>query len=300
MSVKFKTIYIRNFDSINAHVGWIVNNRVNKHNFRLYPAKLVHFDFSGCKFPKPYHIAPLACLIYEYQEKGFTIKLVNIPGAINEYFNAFNFNQFCRKEEYNNFPTPSDPAILPLWRIEQTASNIYPVHAKEYFEQLHFADKSLFALGNSLAELMNNIFDHSGSLIPGYTFTHLSKNNIITCVCDFGIGIPKKVNNYLKVSNKECLDNISALKKALELKFSTLSMPHNRGFGWDNIVSVVTALKGRMVIISNNVIYRLYSNSPAKAFLMENNFPGTSIVIFLNTDSLPVKEKEITDELTIL
>ena len=79
---------------------------------------------------------------------------------------------------------------------------------------------------------MNNIFDHALSKIPGYTFTQLNTrtDTIITCVCDFGVGIPASVNKFFQSLGEPKLPNNLALSKALELNFSTLTKPHNRGF----------------------------------------------------------------------
>jgi len=297
-----KTISVIGFNSIESHVNWLNSNRVNKLDRRLYPSRIIYFDFQRCRILKPYHIAPLACLIHEYQAKGFIVKLVNIPVIIKAYLESFHFDQFCNKEDINNFPAPTDPKTLPLWRIEQTATSIYPKKAQEYFENNHFDEKSLFALSLSLAELMNNVFDHSESKIPGYTFTQYnsSKNQIITCVCDFGIGIPHKVNYYLKQIGEPTIDNLTALIKSFEIHFSTLSKPHNRGFGWDNIFSNIKGLKSQMLIVSNNVLYWLLNNGEIKTSFLKSNFHGTSVVIYLDSRNLPKKEEELTDELIIL
>jgi len=297
-----KTIFVRGFASIEKHVEWLNINRVNKHNQRLFPSKIIKFDFSLCRVLKPYHIAPLACLIHEYQTKGFIIKLINIPEAIKDYLFSFHFDQFCKKEIANNFPAPTDPKILPLWRIEKTAINLYPKQAQTYFESNHFDGNSLWALSLSLAELMNNVFDHSESKIPGYTFTQYNSrsNQIITCVSDFGIGIPYKVNHFLKHKGEPALDNLEALIKSFQIHFSTLSKPHNRGFGWDNIFSNIKALKSKMLIVSNDVLYWLMNNGEIKTRYLNCSFHGTSVVIYLDTNMLPVKEEELTDELIIL
>jgi hypothetical protein len=298
----FQTIYVSDFNSIQKHTDWLINNRKNKHNARLYPAKMIKIDFSRCRFLKPYHIAPLACMIHEYQKDGFVIKLGNIPQPIAEYFATFNFNQFCQKEDTNSFPDPKDPKTLPLWRIESSAFNLYPKKAQEYFENNHFDGKSLFALSLSLAELMNNVFDHAESKIPGYTFTQYNtrNNEITTCVCDFGIGIPNKVNNYLKQTDSPVLDQLAALQMAFTHKFSTQSKPHNRGNGWDNIFSNVKGLNSKILIVSNNICYYLLNNGDIRTSFLSSKFPGTLVVIYLNAKNLPVKEEEISDELVIL
>ena len=298
---KAKTIFVIDFNSIESHIKWIISNRVHNLDRRQFPSKLVKFDFQRCRNLKPYHIAPLACLIHEYQAKDYIVKLINSPDNIKAYLESFHFDQFCNKENINNFPSPTDPKTLPLWRIEKTATSVYPAQAQKYFENNHFNGKDLFALSLSLAELMNNVFDHSESKIPGYTFTQFnsSRNQIITCVCDFGIGIPYKVNHYLKQINKPTRDNLAALIKSFEINFSTLSKPHNRGFGWDNIFSNIKALRSKILIVSNNALYWILDNGSEKTCLLKGNFPGTSVVIYLDSRNLPLKEEELTDELKI-
>jgi len=68
---KIKTIKVIDFTSIESHVKWLNSNRVNHHNYRSFPAKAIYLDFSLSRFLKPYHIAPLACLVHEYQSHGF-------------------------------------------------------------------------------------------------------------------------------------------------------------------------------------------------------------------------------------
>lgn len=300
MTDMIRTIAVKDFNSIEQLVIWINKNRVNKHNFRKYPAKAIFLSFKSCRFLRPYHIAPLACLIHEYQVHKFRIKLIEIPIEIEKYFESFNFNQFCQKEEVNNFPISTDIKTLPLWRIESSATSVYPSLAQNYFEKNHFGGKDLFGLSISLAELMNNVFDHSESKIPGYTFTQFNtrKNEIVTCVCDFGIGIPKKVNTYLKENGLEQLDSLEALQKAFELKFSTKTKPHNKGFGWDNIFTIINDLKSKIVILSNDALI-LHLGNTSKLSKLHNRFPGTLIVITLNTKNLPIKEDESTEELVI-
>ncbi len=299
---KIKTIYVRDFNSIINHVEWIINNRVSKIDTKKFPSKLIKINFRKCRFLKPYHIAPLACLIHEYQSKSYKIKLEEIPPLIKEYLESFHFDQFCNSPVNKYFPKPTDPKTLPLWLIEESAISVYPKYAQTYYEDNHFDGKSLFALSLSLAELMNNVFDHSESKIPGYTFTqyNTSTKQIITCVCDFGVGIPHKVNDFLKRTNKPILDGVSALIKSFELKFSTLSKPHNRGFGWDNIFSNVKEFKGKMLIISNNAMFWLLKNGEIKTQVLDKHFHGTSVIIWLDAVNPPLMEEELSDELMIL
>ena len=299
---KIKTIFVVDFNSVIAHIDWLQNHRINKHDFRRFPAKIIRLDFSKSRFLKPYHIAPLACLIHEYRERGFKIQIINTPSTIESYLNNFNFYQFCKGEDANNFPKPIDSKILPLWRIDKTGINLYPIHAQQYFEGNLLKGKDLFVLSNSLAELMNNVFDHSLSKIPGYTFTQFTTRNdqIIACLCDFGRGIPRKVNEYLKLDGQQLMMHDSALRKALETKFSTRTQPHNRGFGWETIFKSIKSIHSKILVISNDALYWLLENGEVRCQLLNVNFPGTLVVVYINTLHLLQKEDESDDELIIL
>jgi hypothetical protein len=290
------------FTKIENLIIWINNSRYKNIDKNKYPAKAVIIDFSKCKPTiKPYHITPLACIIHEYQSKGYTIRLKNIPTNIESYLDSFNFQQFSENASTIDIPVSLDCKILPLWLIKRNTYNLYPGRAKEYFENNHFDGLSLWPLSISLAELMNNIFDHSDSTIPGYTFTQYNstQESIITCVCDFGVGIPVKVNNFLKTNGRNKLPNVDALLKAFEMNFSTKSQPHNKGYGLDNIISNIKLLQSKALIISNNVIYRILPDDKEDTYELTVNFPGSLFVIWLNANNLSVKEEEFCDEASL-
>lgn len=299
---KVRTIKFYPFTTIENLIKWVNYSRYKNIYMNKYPYRLLIVDFSDCKSNiKPYHITPLACIIHEYHRKSFKIKLKNIPIEISDYLSSFNFEQFCNNTSQTNYFNSSDSKIMPLYLIDKTSFNIYPNLAENYFETNHFDGRSLFSLSSSLAELMNNIFDHSGSKIPGYTFTQYNTktNYIITGVCDFGVGIPVKVNRFLISTGENRLSKKDALMKAFEYKFSTMSKPHNKGYGLDNILSVVKELKSKVLIISNNVIFRVLEDGSEQATELSENFPGTLFVIWINTNALPEKEDEM-DEINSL
>jgi hypothetical protein len=285
------------------HVKWINAARVQNLNDQMNLSKLLQLDFAGVKRLEPYHIAPLACIVHEYIARGYNVEFGNENEIIQNYLESFNFKQFCEKEErHNEFPTTKNPETFPLWRIEASASNTYPKYVQQYYESNSFEGKDLFELGNLLGELMNNVFDHSECPIPGYTFTQadLRMGQLITSVCDFGIGIPQKVNNYLKSINQPELLPTDALIKATEYEFSTKSQPRNRGFGLDTIIKNVSSLNGRIRIISGEAIYLGLPNGGIKTLQMDVNFPGCLIVIYLNTENLRIKENELSEEMHLI
>jgi len=299
--MNIKTIEVVDFNDIGHHIEWVYYNRLNKLDTRIYPGKLVYISFQYSKNLEPYHITPLACLVHEYLSAGFNIKYINISEKIKDYLQSFHFFELACNPSFNDFPNPSDSRTLPLWLIDQNAISLYPGKVQAYYEENLFSGNDLFSLSISLSELLNNVFDHSGSLIPGYTFTqHSTKlNQIITSVCDFGIGIPKKIKEFKKLTGKNSIDNKSALKEALETLFSTKSTPHNKGRGWDNIISVVRALHGKLIVISSNVNYVLFPDGEVKMEQFKYYFHGTSVIIYIDTQQLSLKEPEESDEVDI-
>jgi len=300
----YKTHYVTvpQIQYVQTLVDWVNSSRYKNLNFRVTPGKLLTIDFKKMKNIKPYHITPLACVIHEYLQNGYKIRLINQSERVKHYMDSFNFNQFCEKDiDANNFPTPKYADTFPLWRIEQNASSIYPNKVQTYFEQNQFNGKDLFELGNSLGELMNNIFDHSNCKIPGFTFTQYDKKKeLITSVCDFGVGIPNKINKYLKENGLEALSPIECINKAIENKFSTKSTPRNKGLGLNTVLSSVAELKGKTLIVSGKALYVNLPNGEQKTEELQMSFPGCLIVIYLNTDNLRLKEEELNEELHLI
>ena len=268
---------------------------------RLFPVKIIVLDFSLSRFLKPYHITPLACLTHEYQLRGFKIKISKASSKIKTYLESFAFDQFCNTSDHDTNNVSSDKKTFPLWHIEEAGKEFYTINLQNYFEKNLFSGKDLFVLGNSLGELLNNIFDHSQSKIPGYTFTQYNTrtNSITICICDFGIGMPTSVNKFLAENGKPKLSNEEALMKAFELKFSALSKPHNRGFGLDTVFNNVKSLNGKLHIVSNNVLFVLHPNGTEKKQLLKSNLHGTLVIITLFTKDLPLLEENI-EELELL
>lgn len=297
---KGKTIHVIDFNKVEDHVEWINKNRFENQDKMLLSEKTIILDFSYAHFLKPYHIAPLACLIHEYKKNGFCILPSKARPETQSYLESFGFYEFCKSSEHDGFQVSNDKKTFPLWLIRKSRKDFYTIHVQKYYEDNHFGSQDLFVLGNSMAELMNNIFDHSNSKIPGYTFTQYNtrSNSIVTCVCDFGIGIPTSVNTYLRKNNNPILADDEALRKAFEQNFSALTKPHNRGFGWDTIFQSIIALKGKLHIVSNHALFLIHENGIITSQLMNLNFPGTLVFITLNTNNLPQKE-EYSDELNL-
>lgn len=122
---------------------------------------------------------------------------------------------------------------------------------------------------------------------------------MITSICDFGVGIPEKVNRFLLQQNENTLNHSDAIKRAIEYRFSTKSQPNNKGFGLDNVVNNVAALNGAILIISGNAAY-WYLDGEVETHEIAIPFPGCHVSIYLDAESLTTKEPELSDDLQLI
>ncbi|MBU6324213.1 MAG: hypothetical protein KJS92_01900 [Bacteroidetes bacterium] len=291
----------RNFRTIQETMHFLNENMLCNLDESIYGVKRVEIDFSQCDYVEPYHLAPLACVLHEYLEAGFNIDVLGLNARLQKYFDETGFFEFCEGKYVNAaFPDPKDKNTLPLWRIMPGAHNVYPQLAEGFFETNGLTGRDLQPLNSALGEMMNNVFDHSECKIPGYTVTqfHPNRKLLHTCVCDLGCTIPKSVNDYLTSQGLPSISSAAALDKAMEKNFSSYTQPHNRGLGLDNLVSIVRALKGRFLLVSGSSAC-IMEHEEEVLLDMQSNFPGTMVVITLNTDHLEVKEEEQTDDLHI-
>lgn len=175
----------------------------------------------------------------------------------------------------------------------------YAQQAKAYFSEQVLPGKNLDVLSLNWAELFNNICDHSRSIVQGYCFTqhYPNRQQLVTAVCDFGVGIPDSINKMRRAQDMTPLSEPDALSEALRRGVTTRSTPRNRGFGLDSLASSVRGLGGEMIFLSNFAQLSQSATGKLEAKPLPYYVPGTLIVVTLNTASLPDVEIELeTDE----
>ena len=172
----------------------------------------------------------------------------------------------------------------------------YASEAQKYFENNYIQNKNLLPLATSLSELFLNIFDHSKSTITGFCLTQYYPNvgKIKISVCDFGIGIPNSINNYLRKTNQVILSDTECLKKSFEFLFTTQSTPRNRGRGLDTIKTIIENNKGTLRVISNSAYYTIESNIVGY-FNIKESFNGTHFELILDVKNLTEKTEDLED-----
>ncbi|MBN8697691.1 MAG: ATP-binding protein [Bacteroidetes bacterium] len=201
----------------------------------------------------------------------------------------------------NDFQNILIENTISLWKLERERLSSFASHVQQFFENTFFKGKDLLPLNIAIAEACNNILDHSESKAGGFILTQYYKKDdlLIVSICDFGVGIPKKINDFRAKNNEPKLKPCKAIEKALEKKYTTKSAPHNAGLGLDNIFSNVKETKGRLLIVSKNGCISKRIGETDVEEEMKAQFPGTHLVISLGTKALNEKEKEIAEEIDL-
>ncbi|HRH34290.1 MAG TPA: hypothetical protein PKY12_04495, partial [Catalimonadaceae bacterium] len=113
--------------------------------------------------------------------------------------------------------------------------------------------------------------------------------------CDFGGGIPNKINRYFEENGKEKLSDEQAIRWAMKIGNSTKSTLRNKGFGLDTLSNLVRKLNGTLRIISNKVVLSQNGTDEIEIIPLKNIFPGTLVTVSLDTNLLRNKEKFESD-----
>lgn len=260
----------------------------------------VRFHFDKCETMKPHHLATLSCLIEEYHIYDIKILFNVVNTSVCSYLNSLKFFKYWNGDlDRTEFVESEEAKAMNLWKIKKESISAYAIKAEQYFRYNGLHDKNLDPIGICLGEMFNNIFDHSGSQVDGYVISQFysSKNEVAIAVADFGIGIPKSVNNFLHPGEKGISDE-EALLWALQLGNTVQSEKHNKGFGLNTMHSTVNKLNSRMVIYSGNCVY--YHTKSGKEIFSDIGikFPGTTLTIFLDTQNLGESE-EMEEDATL-
>jgi anti-sigma regulatory factor (Ser/Thr protein kinase) len=139
-------------------------------------------------------------------------------------------------------------------------------------------ERALTSLKAGLGEVFNNIKDHS-TVNVGCSATHYdaAEDKIAICVADFGIGIPGRVREKIKLSNDQ-----AAIAMACQQGFSTKTTPRNRGAGLHVLIqNVVARNHGTVIIHSGEGIYSCV-HDPDKPMKgtgrpAQGQYPGTML-----------------------
>ena len=279
---------------------WALFLNANRYiNQQEKPDALI-INLCSVTFIEPHHVVSLACLIEEYFLSDTEIKFSVCENRSIKYLRELEFFNYWKKgfDRGKHRKTKVGTALC-LWKVNAEMVHSYVVYAQRYFQKNFFSGKDLQPLNTALAETFNNILDHAKSQAGGYVFTQYypQKHLIIISVCDFGKGIADKINEYLQAEENRTIASDSALLLAFKKGFSTKSTPHNRGFGLNTVSSLAKSMRSTLYFISNDAFVGQQITGTLVKGRMENSFPGTQILIRLDTRHLrPLAEEEIIEE----
>lgn len=241
---------------------------------------------------RPEHIKSLACLIESCARKGCLVQM-ETSKEIKDYLeNELKISRYWNLHE--SYVKPGNEDILNLWKIDPNGMEMHAKRISEYFRTTRFQAKDLTPLEGSLTEAYYNVIDHS--LCEGIAFSMVeydrSINKVFISVCDFGRGIAESVRTVLP----EITDDVQAIMKAMEPRFTIRSTKHNAGLGLGNLRDYCTD-PDSLWIISNDAAL-VTSGDNERYVRLKKHFKGTLIMYSISLEHL--EDNYIEDTLTLL
>lgn len=177
--------------------------------------------------------------------------------------------------------------------VEQSEIEFHARRIEDYFRNSGFGHKDLSPLSQSLLEALYNVIDHSECNGVAYSLVEYQKNEekVNVAVCDFGRGIAGSVKTKLPE-----LDDLSALEKALEPKFTIGSTEHNAGFGLSTLRSCCTN-PDSLWILSNGAAI-VTDGESQRGVNLGHKFEGTLIFYSISLNHL--EDEEIDENINDL
>jgi len=261
---------------------------------------VVTIDLTDHLFFKPVHVILLTMgIIQLVHSTGEVIVVPPINESHNRFLMDIEFENFCQSNLHKSktMGEIASKTAMPIKRLSLEYLNSYTLDVLKYLgTKCEGKDTSM--LNISIAELINNVYDHAGSETGGspidaYIFSQYNseKRQISIVVGDFGIGIPEKANKYFAEEGLPLRSNADCIKWALELNESSFSQPHNRGKGLNNIYSFVKSSGSHLRIFSNDVMLDSgnagdkYGKNPIE------DFRGTVVEVEINIDGLAIDDE---------
>lgn len=210
----------------------------------------------------PTTILPLLCRC-----KNENLKSTNCENASNYLEDILDKKQLFSK--------------LPVSRVNSDELNFI----SEYMENLDSAYGGYFVMRIIIAELANNVYDHSkkgNDYLQSYIFSNLNKSDdkLDICVVDDGISIP----GLFEISNVDFDNDCHAIEKAIGV-FSTISdSQYERGNGlWTIIRLVVEGNGGEFLLVSRAGCLHICGENYRYYLLRDEHiFNGTLVCVRLN------------------
>ncbi len=224
----------------------------------------VVWNFNNASFFHPFFLAPLALYRSRCEKK---ITYVNVPYAVERYFDVVHFDEFLYVDDKTDFNealnTYLDKSYTPICRFDLCKTNVDALQTvlQNIIEKQSSASKEIKTpLSYFLGELICNINQHSCGKY-GYVFSQcLSKKErcINLCIADDGITI---YGSYVRAKKylEQIGDNEAEALRLANEGYSTKDLPdcESRGFGISTSKSMlVDGLGGSFFMFSGGAFHR--------------------------------------------
>ena len=250
--------------------------------------KEVAFDFQSLSFIRPAGVVFLHNMIRWLHAKECKVYFRNHSGH-SAPLRYLGDSQFFRLHLKGQKPRSCRPTTRPLIEIKHENSQSWIRFTLIPWVALraNVSKSSVYGLQSSMAEIFNNILDHSRYDIGSVFGQHFPREHLITiAVSDMGLGIPKTVKTI-----RPELSDADAIIEAVKEGFTSKSIDTNTGMGLDQLLrSVVNGLGGTVTIYSGEAIVKFFRRgaSIASIKLRRVGFcPGTTIEIGIDPRAIP-------------
>lgn len=172
--------------------------------------------------------------------------------------------------------------IIPLCKIISLEHSSELVNRILDLAPVEMTEKAKATINSKLYEIVINAETHGKNSIGTFChgFLDRSKKKFIFSIYDFGIGIQKNVNNFLK----EELSTVETMKWALQEGNSTLVTDYPRGAGFSLLEKFARLNDGKIWICSDDIICKI-ENSKKVYHKLSHHMIGTLFIMNIKADS---------------
>jgi hypothetical protein len=260
----------------------------------------ITFDLRNLHFINPFLLAPFtATCLYMVEQKIGRIRRIVYPQdrSLRRYLERMDFHKLLKLSSIENITrhNASDKIceLMQLSSKEECSIATQKV-IKIVRRQTRLNEDIISIMNFIITEIVENVFDHSGSCINGVMCAQYypTKSEIKICIADCGIGILKSLlKNKLNVS--KCASIKDALKLAVS-KHGTGTDSFYRGEGLFTVTKILEKCDGFFCLYSGNGAYVKKSN--IERIREVPLWGGTIVVMAINTNKTVSFEEAFKDE----
>ncbi|WP_187648271.1 ATP-binding protein [Nitrosophilus labii] len=250
-----------------------------------------YLDFNSIDFAKIKWVEPVFVCVY----KAFGEDNGRVHKTNNSYIDHMLDGNYKEWKTYSPIEH-----IISRAKIEEISQHLTNVLLKNIDITGEDKEDIKNLLQYLFTEMMNNVIDHSHSIVGGYAMAQYypQKNVVQFAIADRGIGFLKNVKTEAPYITTE----YDAIEKALEKGFTASAkkiygQERNAGFGLYAFQKFVKHIGGQFIIISNDGIYKedIY-NYPVKKKL-ECPYKGVIVAFELHLNNITLTYDDIINML---